>query len=85
MVPAATVRKIRGREFFSFYRVTSLTAYKYLRRIIVLFHISQCITVQYLQYSQSLQYFFSCMLNDGEQLVIEARTRDYILKLITQF
>ena len=31
IVPAVTIRKIHGREVFSFYKVASLTAYKYLR------------------------------------------------------
>ena len=45
LVLAVTVRKIHGREVFSFYRVASLTAYKYLRRIIVLLFVSHCIKV----------------------------------------
>ena len=43
IVPTATVRKIR--EVVSLYRVASLSAYKYLRRIIVLFFVSHCIKV----------------------------------------
>ena len=43
IVPAGTVRKIHGREVVSLYRVACSTAYKYLRRIIVLFLVSHCI------------------------------------------
>ena len=39
---AVTVRKIHGREVVSFYRVANLTAYKYLRQIILLFLVSHC-------------------------------------------
>ena len=45
IVPAVTFRKILGRGVVSFYRVASLTAYKYLRRIIVLFVVSHCIKI----------------------------------------
>ena len=45
MVSAVTVRKRRVREVVSFYRVASLTAYKYLRRILVLFLVSHRIKV----------------------------------------
>ena len=45
IVPPVTVRKIHGREVVSYYRIASLTAYKYLRRIIVLFLLSHCIKV----------------------------------------
>ena len=45
MAPAVTAQKIHGREVFSFYRVASLTTYKYLRRIIALILISHCIKV----------------------------------------
>ena len=44
IVLAVTVLKIHGREVF-FYRVASLMAYKYSRRIIVLFLVSHCIKV----------------------------------------
>ena len=45
LVPVVTVQKIYGREVVSFYRVASLTAYNYLRRVIVLFLVSDCIKV----------------------------------------
>ena len=45
IVLAVTFRKMHGREFVSFHRVASFTAHKYLRRIIVLFLVSHCITV----------------------------------------
>ena len=45
LVPAETVRKVHGKEVVSFHRVASLTAYKYLRRIIVLYLVSHCIKV----------------------------------------
>ena len=45
IVPAVTVRKMHGREVVSFYRVASLTAYIYLRKIIILFLVSHYIKV----------------------------------------
>ena len=45
IVLAVTFRKMHGREVVSFHRVASLTAYKYLRWIIVLFLVSHCIKV----------------------------------------
>ena len=43
IISAAIVWKMHGREVVSFYRVDGLTAYKYLRRIIVLFLVFHCI------------------------------------------
>ena len=56
IVPAVTIRKIHGKAIVSFYRIASLTADKYLRRIIQFFLVSHCLSLQYLQYSQNLQY-----------------------------
>ena len=43
LVPVVIFREIHGREVVSFNRDASLTAYNYLRRIIVLFLVSHCI------------------------------------------
>ena len=55
IIPAVTFRKIHISLVVSVYRVTMLAAYKYLRRIIVLFLVSHCISLQYLQYLQYSQ------------------------------
>ena len=63
IVPAVTIQKIHVREVFSLYRVSSLTAHKYMRQIIVLFLVCHCIEVYNIHRVYSLPLTFGQVLN----------------------
>ena len=70
IVPAVTVRKIHGREVYC-YRVASLTAYKYLRRIILLFLVFHCIKVYNIHRLNRLSFPFSPLQSLFQSLALK--------------
>ena len=81
--------KTHGREVVSFCKVSSLMAYKYLMRIIVLFLVSHYISLQYLHRlgekctwymkSRNYKYLVNTMLQKLQEIKVNLSLKIYIL------